>query len=76
MNQLYFGCLLQDELIRQNGLLQKELQINIDRISAMMENGVANQSDRRKHGSRIVDARQKEIELRRPVRLMARCWLP
>lgn len=46
VNQLYFGCLLQDELIRQNGLLQKELQINIDRISAMMENGVANQSDR------------------------------
>ena len=43
VNQLYFGCLLQDELIRQNGLLQKELQINIDRISAMMENGVANQ---------------------------------
>lgn len=26
VNQLYFGCLLQDELIRQNGLLQKELQ--------------------------------------------------
>lgn len=45
VNQIYFGCLLQDELIRQNALLQKELQVNIERIEAMMENGVANQSD-------------------------------
>ena len=75
VNQLYFGCLLQDELIRQNGLLQKELQINIDRISAMMENGVANQSDRESMEVELLNARQKEIELRRPVRLMARCWL-
>ena len=30
VNQIYFGCLLQDELIRQNALLQKELQVNIE----------------------------------------------
>lgn len=64
VNQLYFGCLLQDELIRQNGLLQKELQINIDRISAMMENGVANQSDRESMEVELLNARQKEIELK------------
>lgn len=64
VNQLYFGCLLQEELIRQNGLLQKELQINIDRITAMMENGVANQSDRESMEVELLNARQKEIELK------------
>ena len=38
VNQLYFGCLLQDELLLQNKLLQKELQRNIDRIDAMIAN--------------------------------------
>ena len=64
VNQLYFGCLLQEELIRQNTLLQKELQINIDRITAMMENGVANQSDRESMEVELLNARQKEIELK------------
>lgn len=64
VNQLYFGCLLQEELIRQNSLLQKELRINIDRIKAMMENGVANQSDRESMEVELLNARQKEIELK------------
>lgn len=64
VNQLYFGCLLQEELIRQNSLLQKELQINIDRITAMIENGVANQSDRESMEVELLNARQKEIELK------------
>lgn len=64
VNQLYFGCLLQEELIRQNQLLQKELQINIDRIAAMIDNGVANQSDRESMEVELLNARQKEIELK------------
>lgn len=64
VNQLYFGCLLQDELIRQNALLQKELQINIDRIVGMIDNGVANQSDRESMEVELLNARQKEIELK------------
>lgn len=64
VNQLYFGCLLQEELIRQNSLLQKELQINIDRITGMIENGVANQSDRESMEVELLNARQKEIELK------------
>lgn len=64
VNQLYFGCLLQDELLRQNGLLQKELQINIDRIAAMIDNGVANQSDLESMQVELLNARQKEIELK------------
>lgn len=64
VNQLYFGCLLQDELLRQNALLQKELQVNIDRIVAMIANGVANQSDEESMAVELLNARQKEIELK------------
>ncbi|RHJ78898.1 TolC family protein [Parabacteroides sp. AM08-6] len=64
VNQLFFGCLLQDELLKQNALLQKELQINIERIVGMMENGVANQSDRESMEVELLNARQKEIELK------------
>ena len=67
VNQIYFGCLLQDELIRQNALLQKELQVNIERIKAMMDNGVANQSDLESMEVELLNARQNEIELRSPV---------
>ena len=64
VNQIYFGCLLQDELIRQNALLQKELQVNIERIKAMMDNGVANQSDLESMEVELLNARQNEIELK------------
>lgn len=64
VNQLFFGSLLQDELLRQNALLQKELQVNIDRIDAMIANGVANQSDRESMEVELLNTRQKEIELK------------
>jgi outer membrane protein TolC len=63
VNQVYFGCLLYDELLRQNELLQKELRVNIDRISAMMENGVANVSDRETVEVELLSVRQRETEL-------------
>lgn len=64
VNQLYFGCLLQEELLKQNLLLQKELQLNIDRITAMIANGVANQSDLESMQVELLNAHQKEIELK------------
>lgn len=64
VNQLYFGCLLQEELIRQNELLQDELLMNIDHIMSMMANGVANQSDRERMEVELLNARQKAIELK------------
>lgn len=63
VNQLFFGCLLQDELIRRNELLQKEWQINLDRIEAMTENGTANLSDRESVEVELLNARQKAVEL-------------
>ncbi|MCC8199210.1 MAG: TolC family protein [Tannerellaceae bacterium] len=63
VNQVYFGSLLQDELLRQNELLQGELHVNIDRIEAMIANGVANQSDKESLEVELLNAIQQEIEL-------------
>ena len=64
VNQLFFGCLLQEELLRQNSILQKDLQTNIERIQAMMKNGVANQSDLESMEVELLNAQQKAIELK------------
>lgn len=64
INQLYFGILLQDALLKQNGILQRDLQANIDRIRAMMDNGVANESDLESMTVELLNARQKEVELK------------
>lgn len=63
VNQVYFGCLLQDELLRQNSLLQKELKVNIDRVEAMIRNGVANASDRETLEVELLNVGQRRIEL-------------
>lgn len=64
VNQLYFGCLLQDELIKQNTILQHDLIVNIDRIEVMMNNGVANQSDKESLEVELLRAQQQAIELK------------
>ncbi|MDR1980912.1 MAG: TolC family protein [Tannerellaceae bacterium] len=64
VNQLYFGCLLQDELLRQNALLQRELHIMLDRLRAMMDNGMANLSDCEKMEAELLNTRQRETELK------------
>lgn len=45
VNQMFFGILLIDAKIKQNDLLQDELQRNHNLISSYIENGVANQAD-------------------------------
>lgn len=64
INDLYFGCLLQDELIRQNCILQNDLKTNIERIRAMMQGGVSNQSDLECMQVELLNAQQKEVELK------------
>lgn len=64
INQLYFGILLHDALLKQNAILQKDLQINMEKITSMMENGVANQSDLESMHVELLNARQKEVELK------------
>lgn len=64
VNQIYFGCLVHDEMLAQNSLLQQDLQLNLDRVVAMMENGVSNLSDRESLEVELLNAKQKEIELK------------
>jgi outer membrane protein TolC len=45
INELFFGILLCEALIEQNRLFQEELQRHYDRISSLIENGMANRSD-------------------------------
>ncbi|MDR1645707.1 MAG: TolC family protein [Tannerellaceae bacterium] len=63
INQVFFGCLLQDELLRQNTLLQKELEVNAGRIAAMMDQGMANESDRDALEVERLKAHRQAIEL-------------
>ena len=64
VNDLFFGCLLQEELIGQNIILQKDLRNNIERVRSMITNGVANQSDLESLQVELLNAHQQEIELR------------
>ncbi len=45
VNQLYFGILLADAQLRQNQLLQDNLQKSHDQVASYVQNGIANQSD-------------------------------
>lgn len=45
INQLYFGILLTDAQLVQNGLLKSELENVYSRVESCVNNGVANQSD-------------------------------
>lgn len=45
VNQLYFGILLMDAKLKQNDLLQEELERNHNLISNYIQNGIANQAD-------------------------------
>ncbi|MCL1937287.1 MAG: TolC family protein [Candidatus Azobacteroides sp.] len=45
VNQLYFGLLLLEAQREQNRLFQEELQRNYNKVSACIQNGIANQAD-------------------------------
>ena len=45
VNGLYFGILLIQEQLKQQTVLEKELQRNYNKVESYIENGVANQAD-------------------------------
>ena len=63
VNDLYFGILLLDEQLKQNTLLQDELERNFRQISSYFENGIANQADLDAVKVEQLNTRQKRIEL-------------
>ncbi len=64
VDQLYFGVLLQDELLRQNDLLQQELGVNIERIDALIANGMANQPDRESLEVELLNTGQRAVDIK------------
>lgn len=63
VNQVYFGILLLDEQLRQNQLLQEDLERTHKQVSDYMANGIANQSDLDAVSVEMLNTRQKRIEL-------------
>ena len=63
VNQVYFGILMLDEKLKQNNLLQEDLRLSYQQVSAYMTNGVANQSDLDAVKVEQLNARQSETEL-------------
>lgn len=45
INQLFFGIILLNEQYAQNEILKKDLQTNLDKLTAYKQNGIAQQSD-------------------------------
>ncbi|NDV59455.1 TolC family protein [Bacteroides sp. 519] len=63
VNQLFFGILLFDEMLKQNALYQEELKRNFTQTSAYMRNGLANQADLDAIQVEQIKATQHETEL-------------
>lgn len=63
VNQVYFGILLLDEQLKQNLLLQEDMERTYKQIADYMANGIANQSDLDAVSVELLNTKQKRIEL-------------
>ncbi len=63
VNQLYFGILLQDALLRQNSTYQSDIQNVIDKLKNLLENGVSNEYDLDLMKVELLSAKQTETEI-------------
>jgi outer membrane protein TolC len=64
VNQLFFSVLLIDEQLAQNQLLQDDLKLGLNTVSAMMKGGIANQTDVDNVKVEQIKARQQDHSLR------------
>jgi len=63
VNQLFFGALLEDEQLKQNDLLQQDLQNGIDKAKALVANGVAYRSSVDELSAQLLQSQQSRVEL-------------
>jgi outer membrane protein TolC len=63
VNQLFFGILLCDAMMEQNRLFQSELQNNYERVSNLINGGLANQADLDAVRVEQLKARQGETQI-------------
>ena len=64
VNRIFFGILLQNESLRQNGTYQKDIKDVIASVKAMIENGTANEYDLNLLEVELLNAKQRESEIR------------
>lgn len=63
INQLFFGILLFDEMLKQNTLYQEDLKRNFSQVSAYVQGGIANQADLDAIEVEQIKVNQNRIEL-------------
>ncbi len=63
VNQLFFGALLMDEQLKQNDLLQQDIQNGIDKAKALVANGVAYRSSVDELSAQLLQAQQSRVDL-------------
>jgi outer membrane protein TolC len=63
INQLYFGILTTDEQLRQNELLQNDIQLGIRKTQASIDNGTAFRSNADALKAELLKANQRTTEL-------------
>ncbi len=63
VNGLYFGILLMQEQLKQQSVLEEELQRNHDKVESYVENGIANQGDLSAVKIEMLKAGQQRIQM-------------
>lgn len=63
INDIYFGILYTDELIKQAELVQKDIQTGLKRVDAQVQNGVAFRSSSNILKAELLKTQQRVIEL-------------
>jgi outer membrane protein TolC len=63
VNQLFFGALLMNEQLKQNGLLKKDIQNGIDKTKALVANGTSFRSSVDELEAQLLQAEQARIDL-------------
>ena len=67
VDQIYFGILLQEEMLKQSELLKDELNSNLLMIKALIDNGVASISDKQILEVEILQVEQQMIAIKSSV---------
>lgn len=63
INTIFLGVLLLDEQLKQTALLQKDIQLGIDKVAAQVRNGTALRSNQQVLEAELLKNEQRKIEL-------------
>lgn len=64
INELFFGIILLDEQLKQNELLEKDIQNGVDKARALVSNGIAYRSSVDELLAQLLQTEQARVELK------------